>query len=283
MTTELSDVVKELSDAFENRVYPDADAVMKSLKDLDDYLKPYEKCDIHEIWYGDGELVNALFHLVATNAKTLLYASLVWMDIHDRISDLDAKFKELFKGTEYEKAYKPYSIHFGMEIAFPDVFGKAPVCKEERRDYIKANMQVLEFNELCNYMLNAKEHRDILQGFVDFVNNSKASGDCSIGPEHISSQLGDWKLWNEEQIISREGKAPVVKGWGGEEINTKMQVLEFNELCNYMLNAKEHRRILQDFVDFLTKSQAFGDCLIGPECVRSQLGVWNKRNTSVRK
>jgi hypothetical protein len=69
MTTELSDVVKELSDAFENRVYPDADAVMKSLKDLDDYLKPYEKCDIHEIWYGDGELVNALFHLVATNAK----------------------------------------------------------------------------------------------------------------------------------------------------------------------------------------------------------------------
>jgi len=60
-----------------------------------------------------------------------------------------------------------------MEIAFPDVFGKAPVCKEERRDYIKANMQVLEFNELCNYMLNAKEHRRILQDFVDFLTKSQ--------------------------------------------------------------------------------------------------------------
>jgi hypothetical protein len=216
--TDLSDVVKELTNAFKNRVYPDADAVMKSLKDLDEYLEPYQKCDIHEIWYGDGELVNVLFHLVATNAKTLLYASLQWMDVHDRISDLDAKFNEIFKGTEYEKAYEPYSIHFGIEIAFPEVFGKAPVCKEERRDYIKANMQVLEFNELCNYMLNAKEHRDILQGFVYFMNNSKASGDSlhEHKLEHVSSQLGDWKLWNQEQIISE--KAPVLKGGGKKSI-----------------------------------------------------------------
>ena len=275
-TTGLSSLLEKLKNAMENRVFPDVprvfpdvDAVMESLKDLDDYIKLCQKCDIHIILYGDDELLKVLFHVVAPTAKTLIYESLKWMDAHDLISDIDAKLEELFWGTdEYDQSYKPYSVFFRTTgIPFPDNCGKSPTCKEERRERIKGNMLVLEFHELCNYMLKRRRKRDALQGFVDRENKkSKASGDCVIESERVRTKLLLWKEWNEGQVIPTN--APKLRGGG---INTKMRVLEFNKLCNYMLHVEQYRDFLHGFVDYLTKCQAYGDCLIGPEHVKSQL------------
>lgn len=221
-TTGLSSLVEKLKNAMENRVFPDVprvfpdvDAVMKSLKDLDDYIKLCQKCDIHTILYGDEELLKVLFHLVAGSTKSLSWESLKWMDAHDLISDIGAKLEELFGGTEYDQSYRPYSVFFRTKIiTFPNDFGKSPTCKEEMRERIKGNMLVLEFDELCNYMLKSKKKRDALQGFVDQENKkSKASGDCAIESERVRTKLLLWKEWNEGQVIPTN--APEPRGGGG--------------------------------------------------------------------
>jgi len=218
MIKELVDVTNELQNAIkDDKTYPDADVVMKSLKDVDEYLMRDEP-NIHEIYYGDGELLKMMFRCIAMKAKSLLYSSLKWMDVHDYLSSLDAKLKKIFKDTEYETEYAKYSIHFagggswqsihpgvssGGGIAFPEcLVMPPPVDHEKIREHITANMRLFEFFELCDFIVDIpcekQSGKEILDAFVKDLTNKVKLGERLVGPDHVKDVLNIWKIRKQE-------------------------------------------------------------------------------------
>jgi len=217
----LGDVTKELQNTIDDNgeFFPDVDVVIRSLKVVDEYLTQDEP-NIHEIYYGNGELIEVMFLNVGSRAKSYLHTSLKWMDVYEYLSSIDAKLKKIFKDTEYETGYAEYSSTFACEgginfrqgsggrvmpLVIPPPLENQKLREfitannERIREFIMANMLLSEFFWLCDFILDSPAGKELLDAFVIYMTNRVKSRLILVGPDHVKKMLKKWEKCKQKQ------------------------------------------------------------------------------------